>query len=178
MKYFSFFPQASVSFTEANTVVTRSLTSILATVRFADIAGSLTIPYQDYQIQQLERPDHIAQRIYGDVRFTWLVMLPNQRTLHDWPLSDAQLAQHMIYRYGSVEAAQANIAAYLTTDGHQVDAVTYAALSDPGKSTKSAYELEVERNEERRLIKLVTPDLASALETKLKTLLADQDPAE
>lgn len=56
-----------------------------------------------YKIQENERPDQIAQRVYNDPELDWVVILVNniQDYYSDWPLSNAELHNYLIEKYGS-----------------------------------------------------------------------------
>jgi hypothetical protein len=70
-----------------------------------DIAGSVTA-FQFYQIKDNERPDQIADRIYGDSELDWVVLITNNITSYpsQWTLSNDSLYEHLIDKYGSEDA--------------------------------------------------------------------------
>lgn len=70
-----------------------------------DIAGSVTA-FQFYQIKDDERPDQIANRIYGDPELDWVVLTTNNITSYpsQWTLSNDSLYEYLIDKYGSEEA--------------------------------------------------------------------------
>ena len=61
--------------------------------------------FEFYEIQENERPDQIAQRIYNDSELDWVIRLVNniQDYYSDWPLNNSELHNYLIEKYGSEE---------------------------------------------------------------------------
>lgn len=70
-----------------------------------DIANAVTA-FQYYQIKDDERPDQIAERIYGDSELDWVVLIANNITNYpsQWTLDNNSLYEYLIDKYGSEEA--------------------------------------------------------------------------
>lgn len=72
--------------------------------RIAITASGSANPYlfNKYIIEEGERPDTVATKIYGNSSFDWLVILGagiiNQR--HEWPLSSQELYEYCLNKYG------------------------------------------------------------------------------
>lgn len=64
---------------------------------------SVFTSFEFYKIQENERPDQIAQRVYNDSELDWVIILTNniQDYYSDWPLSNAELHNYLIEKYGS-----------------------------------------------------------------------------
>ena len=67
-----------------------------------DIAGAVTA-FQYYQIKDGERPDQIAERIYGDSELDWVVLITNNITSYPskWTLTNEDLYEYLIDKYVS-----------------------------------------------------------------------------
>jgi hypothetical protein len=67
-----------------------------------DIANAVTA-FQYYQIKDDERPDQIAERIYGDSELDWVVLISNNITSYpgQWTLSNESLYEYLIDKYGT-----------------------------------------------------------------------------
>ena len=67
-----------------------------------DIQNAVTL-FNKYQISQGERPDTIAEDLYGDSGLDWVVMIvANIINVRDqWPLSDAELYNYAEEKYGN-----------------------------------------------------------------------------
>jgi hypothetical protein len=144
-------------------------------VKLRDDLQNVFTLFNKYQVRQGERPDTLAERLYGDVSYDWVVLLTagiiNVRD--QWPLSDYELYRYAENKYGSDLNA---IRFYETTEvkdssgrlilpkGKVVD----SNFSIPNPSTPTAnlnpvggvtnYEYEVRLNEEKRQIYVLKPD--------------------
>ena len=135
----------------------------------------------DYEISEGDRPDTVAHKVYGDVKYTWVVLLLNNiMSLYDWPMTSGEFELYLIGKYGSVslsqnqgtrtDAAWSAAKFYYTTEGDRVDATTYAGLGARQGTTNTPYTQEVEDNDAKRRIKVVPADTLAGLNTTLKTL--------
>lgn len=59
--------------------------------------------YEKYKIVGDERPDNIAQKIYEDSEFDWLILLANNIIdfHNEWPMQDSQFYEYMDRKYKS-----------------------------------------------------------------------------
>ena len=67
-----------------------------------DLQSAVTI-FDKYQISPGERPDIIAEQLYGDPGLDWVVMMTaNIINVRDqWPLSDSELYKYAENKYGT-----------------------------------------------------------------------------
>lgn len=58
-----------------------------------------------YNIEENERPDQVAQKIYGDPELDWVVMVVNNivNVQDDWPISKDSFDNYLLSKYGSLE---------------------------------------------------------------------------
>ena len=58
-----------------------------------------------YQIVGDERPDQVANKVYGDSSLDWVVLLANniQNIYDEWPKTQIAFDKHMLQKYGSYE---------------------------------------------------------------------------
>ena len=70
-----------------------------------DVANAATA-FQYYQIKDDERPDQIAERIYGDPELDWVVLITNYIINYpsQWTISNDSFYEYLIDKYGSEEA--------------------------------------------------------------------------
>jgi hypothetical protein len=102
--YFSAFPKIYYDFPNADNSDTflKVLTDITANVRIRkNILEDITL-YDEYDIKEGETPEIIAERIYGNPEYHWIIMLANQRYdhLNDFPLTSAELYEYVVDKYG------------------------------------------------------------------------------
>ena len=156
-----------------------------------DIVNVITA-FEYYQIQDNQRPDVIAQKLYGDAELDWVILITNNITniREEWPLSNQNLYNHMIEKY-QTENALSSIHHYETTEvkdeynrlvvpsGLQVDAnysITYSKLDNalvtvsPVKSVTN-YEYEINENEKKRKIRILKPQYLSVVITDMRNIM-------
>jgi hypothetical protein len=156
-----------------------------------DIVNIITA-FNYYQIEDNQRPDVIAQKLYGDAELDWVILITNNITniREEWPLSNQNLYNHMIEKY-ETENALSSIHHYETTEvkdeynrlvvpsGLQVDSnysITYSKLDNalvtvsPVKSVTN-YEYEINENEEKRKIRVLKPQYLSVVITDMRNIM-------
>ena len=182
--YFSYFPTTEHDLTNTGQKVT--LTNILRRFKIPSELVDRADVYYEYDIQEGDRPDTVAEKYYGDSRYSWLVMhFTSMKDVHfDWPMSTYDFEEYIKGKYGSISVAQSQnheYRIYLTKikngvkvpatsevlyDGTSlaervvvVDQATYnATASNYQKAAVSKYDYEVELNDSKRSIKRLTPD--------------------
>ena len=156
-----------------------------------DIVNVITA-FEYYQIEDNQRPDVIAQKLYGDAELDWVILTTNNITniREEWPLSNQDLYKHIIEKY-ETENILSSIHHYETTEvkdeynrlvvpsGLQVDAnysITYSKLNNalvtvsPVKSVTN-YEYEVDKNEKKRKIRVLKPQYLSVVITDMRNIM-------
>ncbi len=156
-----------------------------------DIVNIITA-FNYYQIEDNQRPDVIAQKLYGDAELDWVILITNNITniREEWPLSNQNLYNHMIEKY-ETENALSSIHHYETTEvkdeynrlvvpsGLQVDSnysITYSKLDNalvtvsPVKSVTN-YEYEINENETKRKIRVLKPQYLSVVITDMRNIM-------
>lgn len=133
--------------------------------------------YYDYQIKDRDRPDHMAEKYYGNSRLDWLFFITNQ--IHDpyfqWPLNYSQFDGYIRKKYGSPSVAQATVHHYeqiitprseyfSNYDGSQiiipektviVDYDTYLSVNASLRKIVDVFEHEEQLNNKKRNIKIL-----------------------
>lgn len=104
--YFSFFPNVQYG----NNIVT----NIFAKVRFDEAISKNLARFYPYEIKEGERPDQIADWYYGDPYYDWVVYLSNATVdpYFEWPMTQNQLKDFVVAKYGSEANAQQQILFY------------------------------------------------------------------
>lgn len=67
--------------------------------------SSVITSFEYYSIVDGERPDIIAERIYGDPELDWVILIANNITdyQNQWPLSPSEFNSYLMEKYGSEE---------------------------------------------------------------------------
>jgi hypothetical protein len=183
MDYFQYQSVVPYTFTTGDVTTTMSIVNITQRAKIAERLRQHTTTMHDYVIREGERPDTVAMKLYGDVKYTWVVLLMNNIvSLYDWPMMNSEFELYLIGKYGSLsdsqnqgtrtDAAWSAAKFYYTTEGDRVDATTYAGLGARQGTTNTPYTQEVEDNDTRRTIKVVSkrflPNMLSILKTLYK----------
>lgn len=102
--YFNQFPKIFYDFPQdVTSTQLQILTDITTNVRIRkEVLENITI-YDEYDIQEGETPEIIAEKIYGDPELHWIIMLANQRYdyLEDFPMTSHELDEYCIEVYGA-----------------------------------------------------------------------------
>ena len=169
--YFSYFPTIEHDLKNDNTNIV-TVKNILKRFKISDASLSNIQTYYDYNIQDGDRPDVIAQKYYGNEDYAWLVLFSNNIVdpIKEWPLFGTDFTNYVKSKYGSIELANTTTkkrykvlsAAFKKIDGTvipkrrvEIDETTYNTLSEADKEIQTAYEYEVEVNDNNRNIRLI-----------------------
>lgn len=186
--YFSYFPTIQHDLKQDGSLVTA--TNILKRFKIRDDVREIIESFYDYELQDGDRPDVVAEKYYGNADYAWVVLLSNKIVdpLHEWPLYGNDLRKHIITEYGSIETANSTIKkrykilsqAFRKIDGTvipkrrlEIDETTYNRLDPADREVQTAYEFEVELNDDRRNIRLIDKlylqDILDQVENVLRT---------
>ena len=157
-----------------------------------DIDQSITA-FDFYLIQDNERPDIVADKIYGNVELDWVILVTNNITSirNQWPLSNNELYTYCLEKYASDENIMAThhfetreikdkygrilLEGKLIVD--QNFTFTYAkddystSTETPAQSV-SNYTYEQRLNEEKRKIRVLKPTLLPAFITDFRNIMS------
>ena len=155
-----------------------------------DIFNSIT-SFDYYDIEDNMRPDTVARIIYNDPDLDWIVLIANNITnvRDQWPLSNNDLHEMMLDKYGSHEALE-GIHHYETTlivdefnrtilpKGLEVDSdFQFQYYSNNSTITTNPvapftnYQYESKKNDAKRKIVLVKPTLVGVVVSDMKNMM-------
>ena len=139
-----------------------------------DLQSAVTI-FDKYQISPGERPDIIAEQLYGDPGLDWVVMMTaNIINVRDqWPLSDSELYKYAENKYGTklndvrfheTTEVKDSSGRLILPKGKVVD--SGFTIPKPGTDTAtlnpvvsvSNYDYEVRENDKKRQIFVLKPE--------------------
>ena len=149
-KYFNYFPKTAYSLDNTNNVDV--VTSIITRFAFESSFRNNTAVYYEYNIQDSDTPEIIANKFYGDSEKHWVVLMLNDIVdpQFDWPLDQRTIISYMNEKYSAnasvgqsgVNWAQANIHSYYKVETRttnstgtelqsklEIDANTYANVA-------------------------------------------------
>jgi hypothetical protein len=102
--YFKEFPKFLYDFKYGNTTKTSVITDITRNIRFRkEVLENVTL-FDEYDIVDGETPEIIAEKIYGDPEYHWIIMLANQKYdyISDFPLDYTSLIKWVAKKYNPV----------------------------------------------------------------------------
>ena len=111
MAYFNELPNLQVKLRFPNQSTNQDYVTIKNLWRRAklreDITNAVTAFYY-YQIEGNERPDEVAEKVYGDPELDWVILITNNITNinQGWPADNNSFYKYLIDKYGSDEALQ------------------------------------------------------------------------
>ncbi|CAB5221614.1 Baseplate wedge protein gp53, bacteriophage T4 [uncultured Caudovirales phage] len=161
--YFKDFPNFLYDFKYGDTLKTSIVTDITRNIRVRkEILANITL-YDEYDIEDGETPELIAEKIYGDAKYHWVIMLVNDTNdyVTDFPLEENRLLKVIQDKYDNIYA----IHHYENSDGYVVNS------DDADAYPVSNNEYERRLNEQKRKIKIVSPRLLSTILKNFKDLL-------
>ena len=172
-EFFQHYPQIDYNITGTAPPKFRTAINIMTRAKLRNVIMNDVVQYFPYSIPESERPDITSFKVYGDVKFTWLIFLINDihDPIYDWPLATRDLVNFIKDKYGTINAAKdtihhyeqivrARVEATGTTDAIpvakiEVDETTYNALAAADRDIIYSYNWELDRNESKRDIKLI-----------------------
>ena len=163
--YFTEFPKFLYDFKYGNgTLDTAIVTDITRNVRIRKELLSNISLYNEYEIQDGETPEIIAEKVYGSSMYHWIVMLSNDAYdyLTDFPLEENRLVKVILDKYGNDVYS---VHHYENDNGLTVNS------HNPEASPVSNDEHERRLNEAKRKIKIIDPKLVSKILKNFKDIL-------
>lgn len=126
--------------------------------------------YAEYDIENNETPEIIADKLYNDSNLYWILMLFNQRYhyVNDFPLQDWVLSEYISNKYGVGNEYEQHILNgkphYETPEGLVVDG------DFPRAKMITNWDYEFNLNESKRRIKIIDPNLVPQIVDELSTV--------
>ena len=108
-KYFSRFPDIdyAIKMNKAGVVDYITIKDYFHLMSVKDNFYSDITIFDPYYVKAGERPDQLSKRIYGSEQYYWVILQVNDIVdyYNDWPLSQQELDQYILKKYGSREVA-------------------------------------------------------------------------
>jgi len=176
MFYFSRFPTTKFLITAAKAGQAEqyvSLTDITKNVRFKrNIIDNITL-YDFYLLSDRETLENVSESIYGSPYYHWVLMLLNNiydyRT--DLPLDAFSFNEYIVDKYGDLATAQSTISFYKDSRGFVVEQDNENFEGEIDATPVYAYDHELEINEAKRKIKVISPNLLSVVLENFRELM-------
>ena len=145
--YFSKFPLLRYKYIDKDTTLrTKLATNILKRVGFTDLSKGDKDHFITYDVIEGEKPEVIADKLYGDPEYHWIVLLFNDiiNPYKDWPMGSYEIDQYVEKKYtgDSLFLSDANGNHPSTIDFHANQTV---ADSSGGKDSYGVYSMNEKR---------------------------------
>ena len=149
--------------------------------------------FTKYKIKGDDRPDNVAQELYGDPDLDWVILASNNilNVYNEWPMTQRNFENYLLEKYGTYEQMNAvhhyettevknKQGAVITTAGLQVDSdfsVTYYDALEEGYNTKypvtsvTNYDFEQKIQDDRRNIFTLKPRYLNIVKDDLKEMM-------
>lgn len=182
---FLFRPYPTISYRIPGTKTSIPVTDITRRFAVSNFIRNSKVTFDEYVVQDGERPDIIADGYYDDSTLDWLVLLTNEilDPYYEWPLSYEQFNLMILQKYKGYGVNNSDTATFsyvnqtihhyewitqqkqiITDQGQQrildekvlvVDYTTYLTLIASERRAVSIYEYESKLNDDRRNIYLL-----------------------
>jgi len=163
--YFENFPKFAYDFDINGERKVLIVSDITRNVRFRkDILSNVTL-YDEYDIKEGETPEIVAEKLYGNSQYHWIIMLVNSRYdyVKDFPLTYTALNQYITDKYGVDNELDTH---------HYENSMGYTVNSDdPDAESVSNTAYEENINESKRRIKVISSQLLQKIVQQFSDVL-------
>jgi hypothetical protein len=170
MTYFANFPDILYPFELGGKLKLVRVKDIVANVRLRKSVLSNITLYDEYDIEDGETPEIIAERVYGDANLHWVIMLTNDRydLWNDFPMSGEALSKYIENKYGENNENDQHIIFdtphFEDERGNIVDGPASNLVREI-----SNLEYETRMNESKRRIKIVNKSIIANIAAELES---------
>ena len=171
--YFDRFPNGNYILPGTKTF--KLVSDLFRRVKIRDKIKNEASIYTEYFVSSGERPEHIAQKHFGNPELHWVVLITNNiaDALYDWPMSFSAFEEYIKDKYDNAEA----IHHYekVQSSGPQTS-IDYSHLiecnsTDPGAQAVSNREYEQRIQDNKSRIKLLEPAYLPVLIEEFERLM-------
>jgi hypothetical protein len=174
--FFEKFP--IIGFDMFNTGEKTIAVNILNRIKIQDALLNSHLIFYTYTIKDGETHEMIADKLYGDSGYDWIILLANNIVdpYFDWPLSYEDMIKTIRKKYntplqdGLIFAYQ-TIHHYEDKNGVVIDETTYRSLPAVERTAVSVYDYEMNANEAKRQIRLLDPSFVDQVDAEADTIL-------
>ena len=167
MSYFTYLPKVEYNITKTKYRETSTAVDIFVRNLIKQDVIDKGVLFDKHTIGDAERPDITSFILYGSPQYDWIIFLANRMfdPYFDWPLSSNDVREMIKSKYGSTSRAKKIVHCYRQIlqpagDGIKVkkldvDIDTYNSLTGSERERITKYDIEYEKNEKNRTIKVI-----------------------
>ena len=126
-----------------------------------------------YDVQENETPEMIADRHHGSPYYHWVIMILNDISdiNHDWVKSTRQLQKYLLSKYTETQLTETHHYEIPQASGDTTIKIEVENTTYPSASAVTNYEYEVALNEEKRSIDLLRNEYLGFFEDEFQNLI-------
>ena len=131
-----------------------------------------------YDVEDGEKPEHVAYKVYGDTNYFWVVCMINniENVYYDWPLSNLEFENYMkdkydnangIHHYEKTQSSGPQIGGGPEDYSHKIECNS----TDSGAGPVTNFEYEMRIQDKKRQIKILDPKYLNIFLQEFKHLI-------
>ena len=155
----------------------KDVTNLLRRVALRAKVKTSTLLYDTYDVKNGETPESLADKLYGDSEYHWIIMLINDITdrYHEWPMSEAQFSQYLKDKYSNPDAVHHYEISQESGDTDIKINIGTSNADYPTATSITNYEYEQKLQDNRRKIRLLDPSFINQFVTEYKSLMSESN---
>ena len=155
----------------------KDVTNLLRRVALRAKVKTSTLLYDTYDVKNGETPESLADKLYGDSEYHWIIMLINDITdrYHEWPMSEAQFSQYLKDKYSNPDAVHHYEISQESGDTDIKINIGTSNADYPTATLITNYEHEQKLQDDKRKIRLLDPSFISQFVTEYKSLMSESN---
>ena len=159
--FFEPFPKVNYDIKKNDKI--ESVTNIMLRFKIVDELKKQQSNYFDITVNDGDRPDVVASKVYDNPELDWLILMINDviDPIYDWPMGSRVLEEFIRSKYGSIPIPKRTLV---------VDETTYNSLGINERESVDKYQYEIELNDDKRRIKIVDPQQVSRLLNRIEDI--------
>jgi hypothetical protein len=162
--YFKNFPDIYYLFNIKNKKELKIIKDITLNVRpIKDVLKNIVL-FDEYDLKDGETPEILSARLYGNAEYHWVIMLINEKYdyINDFPMTFKVFEEYIYDKYEN----PFEIKHYIDSEGYIVP-----FDSSPAPRAITHYDYELQLNESKRRIKIVSGEQLGLIVNQFKQLL-------
>ena len=169
--YFANFPR--IPYDNYGTGDFRLTPNILKRIAVRANVKTTTSLFDTYDVKEGETPELIADKLYGNPEFHWVVLMMNDVVdrYHQWPMSRRQFLAHLNDKYTNVDAVHHYEISQSSGDTNIKINIGTSNTDHPTATAITNREYEQERQDSLRKIRLLAPDFIDDFVIEFEILL-------
>ena len=174
MTYFDMFPNIYYSAKgDGNFTIMKD---ILSRVKLIANVKENILGFDYYDVQDGETPEMIAHKYYGDVNLHWTILVANDIVdyYNDWPMSVQKFEKFVFDKYDNPQAIHHYEISQTSGETTTTIDVGMNTTDYPSATAISNYTYEDRLQEQKRQIRLISPDFISQFVSEFEKKLSEK----